>query len=187
MRTNGYAAGNDINGMFSMTAQVSNDVAYVEFYLDDALQTNDTSAPFTWDFDTNNYPLGQHNITVIAYDSNGQNASAVWQRNFVEMPTGFYIIIILVVVFAVIVSVVSVINRSKLTKCPHCGHIFQRKYSWIHFGSIGRNKCPNCGKAFWTKAYKGPKPKDDEKSAQSDSMSNDERLRKDIDNSKYES
>ncbi len=81
-RNNGYAAFGDINGLFTITAQTSDDVIRVEFYLDDTLQLNDTQSPFSWYFDTNNYTLGQHTITAVAFDASGQQVSGCATRKF---------------------------------------------------------------------------------------------------------
>ena len=103
-KNNGYGMGNDINGQFTVNTEVSADVEYVEFYLDNQLQLNDTAAPFNWPFDTNNYTLGLHTISVVAYDAAGEQATAERQRNFVEFPLTFMIIIISAVAVTVIVS-----------------------------------------------------------------------------------
>jgi uncharacterized C2H2 Zn-finger protein len=188
-RTNGYSWGNDINGHFSLSAHVSSDVVRVEFYLDDALQFTATGSSFSWAFDTNDYPLGQHNITAVAYDSAGQQASSsVLSKNFVEMPVSFYFILILVVGVAVVISVVAVFyarKKSGFTKCPNCGYVFRRQYGWIHLGTVYRNICPKCGKGFWAKSYDGPIDNNEESSSR-DTLSEEERLKRDIEDSKYE-
>lgn len=53
-RDNGYGFGNDISGLFTVRTEVSADVTRVEFYLDSLLQSNATTSPFNWSFDTNN-------------------------------------------------------------------------------------------------------------------------------------
>jgi flagellar basal body-associated protein FliL len=45
-----------------------------------------------------------HTISVVAYDAAGEHATAESQRNFVDFPLTFIIIIISVVVVSVIVS-----------------------------------------------------------------------------------
>jgi hypothetical protein len=103
-KNNGYSTGNDINGAFTVNTEVSADVAYVEFYLDNQLQLNSTTAPFNWPFDTNNYALGSHTIKVVAYDSSGSQATVESQRNFVEFPLTFVVGIIGAVVAALVVA-----------------------------------------------------------------------------------
>src|SRR5271157_369030 len=87
-RNNGYSMGNDINGLFTINTEVSSNVSHVEFYLDNELQQNTTSAPFKWQFDTNNYTLGLHTIKIVAYDFLGEDATVERQPNFVGFPIG---------------------------------------------------------------------------------------------------
>lgn len=107
-KNNGYGWGNDIGGLWTINTDVSPDVIYVEFYLDDQLQQNTTTTPFSWQFDTNSYTLGEHTIKVVAYDSSGTTAMATKQANFVEysimslVPIGVAVIVIMVVVLAVL-------------------------------------------------------------------------------------
>ncbi|MCW4023841.1 MAG: Ig-like domain-containing protein [Candidatus Bathyarchaeota archaeon] len=110
-KDNGYGMGGDINGYFTANAAVSEDVIRVEFYLDDELQQNDLTAPFSWSFNTEDYPLGEHTIEVVAYDSANQTASASATRNFVSFPVDFVVIIIVAVIVILIVSLAVAIYR----------------------------------------------------------------------------
>jgi hypothetical protein len=112
-KNNGYEWGNDINGLFTLNTEVSADVKYVEFYLDDQLQLNDTTAPFSWPFDTNDYTLGLHTIKVTAYDASGEQTTVEEQRNFVEFPLLFVVGIIIFVVVTVVVSIVIVLIKAR--------------------------------------------------------------------------
>ncbi len=60
--------------------------SYVEFYLDNQLQVNKTTAPFTWSFDTANYAEGTHTIKVTAANEAGEAAVAEEQRIFTGFP-----------------------------------------------------------------------------------------------------
>jgi hypothetical protein len=102
-KNNGYGVGDNIGGTWTVTAIVSSDVKYVEFYLDDQLQQNDTSAPFSWQFDTSNYPAGSHAIKAVGYDSMGDSAFLQVERNFQETSTSTIAAIIFVVVIVVVV------------------------------------------------------------------------------------
>lgn len=104
-KNNGYGWGNDIGGLWTYTAEVSSDVVFVEFYLDNQLQLNATVAPFKWQFNTADYPLGEHMFRVIAYDSSGLTATFEKQANFVEY--SFADSLVLIVVAFVVVMVVS--------------------------------------------------------------------------------
>lgn len=104
-KNNGYGWGNDIGGLWTYTAEVSPDVVFVEFYLDNQLQLNVTVTPFKWQFNTADYPLGEHTFRVVAYDSSGLTATVEKQANFVEY--SFADSLVLIVVAFVVVVVVS--------------------------------------------------------------------------------
>lgn len=105
-KNNGYGMGNDIGGHWTVNAAVSSNVERVEFYLDDQLQQNDTSAPFSWQFNTVDYPTGAHTIKAVAYDAAGESTTATAERNFQEASTESVTLIIIAVVVAVIVGAV---------------------------------------------------------------------------------
>ncbi|MCW3983543.1 MAG: Ig-like domain-containing protein [Candidatus Bathyarchaeota archaeon] len=89
--------GNDIGGEWIINTNVSTDVVRVEFYLDDVLQLNDTVSPFSWNFNTNNYTVGLHTFKVVAFDSAGDSATAVAERNFGEYSVSSVIITTIIV------------------------------------------------------------------------------------------
>ena len=105
-KNNGYGVGNDIGGLWTVSAHVSSEVAYVEFYLDGQLQRNDTSTPFSFQFDTSNYSAGSHAIKAVAHDTLGGTAFLQVERNFqetsTETVTGIIIAIVAVIIIAAI-------------------------------------------------------------------------------------
>ncbi|MCW4010362.1 MAG: Ig-like domain-containing protein [Candidatus Bathyarchaeota archaeon] len=110
----GYSSfGNDAQGNWTVHATVSEDTMRVEFYLDDSLELNDTAEPFAWSYNTDNYPNGLHTIKAVAYDANGNTATAEKQQNFVPFPTEFTTIIVIVVVVSVVVSIVVAVVMTK--------------------------------------------------------------------------
>ena len=104
-KNNGYGWGNDMGGMWTFTAEVSEDVVFVEFYLDNQLQFNSTDAPFNWQFNTADYSLGEHMFRFVAYDSSRLTATTEKQANFVEY--SFTDALVIIVVAFVVVMVVS--------------------------------------------------------------------------------
>lgn len=106
-KDNGYDMGNDINGVWTINTNVSPDVVYVEFYLGGQLQQNDTSSPFSWQFDTVNYSEGMHIIKAVAFNSLGETVIVQVERNFVGFPFLFVISIIIVVVVVLVISIVA--------------------------------------------------------------------------------
>lgn len=115
-KNNGYGMGNDISGMWTINAAVSPDVSSVAFYLDEQLQENDTSSPFSWNFNTDNYSLGLHTIRVVASDSLGETETVEVQRNFVGFPTGLVVGIIGLAVGIVLVIVLISVYKIRKNK-----------------------------------------------------------------------
>ncbi len=103
-KDNGYSMGDDMNGDWTINTEVSSDVEYVEFFVDDELQLSDTSAPFSWSFNTGDYTEGAHTLQVIAYDAQGETATADREANFVGFPLTFVVGIIVLTVVVLIVS-----------------------------------------------------------------------------------
>jgi NADH:ubiquinone oxidoreductase subunit 3 (subunit A) len=112
-KNNGYSLGNDMQGQWTINTEVSSDVIHVEFYIDDQLQFNDTQAPFSWPFNTEDYELGLHTLKVLAYDSAGEYAIEERQPNFVGFPLMFIVGIISLVVVGVIAAFVFALYRAR--------------------------------------------------------------------------
>ncbi|MHA1637314.1 MAG: Ig-like domain-containing protein, partial [Candidatus Thorarchaeota archaeon] len=58
-------------------ADSGSSVEYVEIYIDDVLAFNDTSSPYSYDWDTTSLVDGEYTIVVIAYDSAGNSAETL--------------------------------------------------------------------------------------------------------------
>lgn len=117
-KNNGYGFGDDMSGLWTVNTGPPSDTLKVDFYLDDELQEVDTSAPFSWQFNTGDYPIGVHTIKAIAYGAAGDSYTAEIQRNFVEDNTNTVVFItigVVVVVFAV-ATVLAVIKIRKSKK-----------------------------------------------------------------------
>ncbi len=116
-KNNGYGMGNNIGGLWTVSAHVSSDVAYVEFYFDGQPQLNDTSTPFSWQFDTSHYSQGSHDIKAVAYDSLGDTAFQQVERNFQETSTETITTIIIAIVIAIIIAaIVFALYKTRTTK-----------------------------------------------------------------------
>ncbi|HEY8131344.1 MAG TPA: Ig-like domain-containing protein [Thermoanaerobaculia bacterium] len=65
--------GATVSGTTTVTATASDNVGVtrVEFFLDGALQSTDTTSPYTWSWDTTTSPNGAHSLTSKAYDAAG--------------------------------------------------------------------------------------------------------------------
>lgn len=115
----GYGFGQDMSGLWTVNARSSADtVKKVEFFLDGELQAVDTSAPFSWQFNTDDYPIGVHAIKAIAYDEAGDSYAAELQRNFVEdnTDTVLFMVVGVVVVVSAVATVLAVIKIRKSEK-----------------------------------------------------------------------
>lgn len=102
-RNSGFDLHNGINGQYTIIAHpAGNNTSHVDFYLDDKLQLDDVQAPFTWTFNTDSYPEGQHTIRVDAYTAAGQTQTATEQRSFTGFPYMFFVGVLLLasIVFA---------------------------------------------------------------------------------------
>jgi beta-lactamase superfamily II metal-dependent hydrolase len=70
-----------VSGTTSVTASASDNVGVtkVEFYLDGAIQSTDTTSPYAWSWNTTTATNAGHTLTAIAYDAatNSATSSAV--------------------------------------------------------------------------------------------------------------
>jgi hypothetical protein len=169
----GYGGfGNDIQGLFS--AKISNpptNVTRVVFYIDTTSMGEDTTPPFSLQFNTDSYPLGTHTISAIGYTSDSTEIdSNKIQVQFVPASAGTQVmfkilvpvigLIFLMALFAVFLPLV--LNRGKLASiplgaprkygigggaiCPKCKRPFQLRLWWINLGMSKIDRCPYCGK-----------------------------------------
>ena len=67
------AAGATVSGTVSVTATASDNVGVtkVEFYMDGALRTTDTTSPYSWSWDTTQFANSSHSLVTKAYDAAG--------------------------------------------------------------------------------------------------------------------
>ena len=74
----GPAAGATVSGTVSVAASASDDVAVgsVEFWIDGVNRVTDTTAPYSYSWDTTVEGNGSHTILVKAFDSSGNSAGA---------------------------------------------------------------------------------------------------------------
>ena len=61
--------GSNVNGTVNITVSYTGDIDEVRFYIDSSLKYTDTSAPFSWNWDTTSYSEGSHTIRVDGYVS----------------------------------------------------------------------------------------------------------------------
>jgi hypothetical protein len=84
------ASGATLTGTVSVTASASDNVGVtkVEFYLDGALKSTDTTSPYAWSFDTTTTANGSHSLTAKAYDAALNVGTSAAVPVTVSNPTG---------------------------------------------------------------------------------------------------
>jgi hypothetical protein len=211
----GYGALNgDIEGLFSMHVSGSSDLRRVDFFIDNSQIGEVVKAPFNLQFNTDNYPLGIHRLYAIGYSTNGQEyRSNVISGNFVPQQSSLKIILpllgIVIVVLLLSALVPILANRGKHAViplgaeskygaggggiCPKCHRPFALPLFSPHLGFSKLAFCPFCGKWSLVKVESINKLHEAEtaelKSAKPENKSegsDEEKLRKEIDDSKYQ-
>lgn len=66
-------AGSTVSGTVAVNASASDNVgvAKVEFYMDGAIRATDTASPYSWSWDTTQFPNSSHTLVAKAYDAAG--------------------------------------------------------------------------------------------------------------------
>ncbi len=203
---------NDIQGLFSMKVTGPADLARVVFYIDSTAIGEVTQAPFNLQFNTDNYPLGQHELYAVGYSSNGQQyQSNVIISNFVPASEGTKAVIpILVVVFgAILLSFIVplLMGRGKTQNlpfgaerkyglgggiCPKCRRPFALPLFSLNLGLSKLARCPYCGKWSAVRIQSLAKLREAEQAelewgrADVVEETEEEKLRKSLNDSKYQ-
>ncbi len=166
----GYSSGGgDIQGLFTIKANGPDDLAKVVFYIDDKVLGEAGKAPFSVQFNTDNYPLGQHQFYAIGTTSSAQELkSQIVDANFVSAEAGTkaamgIVIPILVIVFGAILvaALVPMITGRRMVDlppgtqrsyplggavCPKCGRPFAMHIYGLNLLGSKFDRCPYCGK-----------------------------------------
>lgn len=167
----GYASGTgSIQGTFSMRVTGPDDLARVEFFIDEEKIGEVSQAPFNLRFTTDNYSLGNHRMVAIGYTEDGAELrSNEIRAEFVSASEGMkaagsiLIPILAVVVVALLFSLATSLSSSRKMQllppgtprkygsaggaiCPKCQRPFSRNFLSPNmlFGKLER--CPFCGK-----------------------------------------
>ncbi len=166
----GYGGGRDIQGLFSLKVQSPANLRRVEFYLDDTLLAEDIEAPFRVQFNTDDYPLGEHRLYAIGYTQDGRKLeSRIIQVNFVTAETGWkaagrivggvFAIVAAGMLFAVVLTAVTGRRRTTTLPpgsqrtyllgggiCAHCRRPFAFHLWGLNLMAGKLDRCPYCGK-----------------------------------------
>lgn len=211
----GYGGFNgDIQGLFSMHVSGPDTLVKVEFYIDETKIGEDTEAPFALSFTTDTYDLGVHTMSAVGFTSDGQELrSNSITANFVpEQEVGKFLFPVLGVVLVVILGATVVpflVTRGKKPVnlplgaertygvggggiCPKCKRPFALPLFSMNLGLSKYARCPYCGKWSAVRIQSIAKLREAEKTeltwAQADApqVSEEDKLRKELDDSKYQ-
>jgi hypothetical protein len=212
----GYGGlGGDIQGTFSMKASGPSTLERVDFYIDDAQIGEVTQPPFHLQFVTDNYPLGAHSLYAIGYTSDGNRLqSQKIGVNFVSASEGTQaalriVIPILVIVFGamLLAAIVPLLAGRKTARlapgaprqytlggaiCPKCGRPFGIHLYGLRLLGNKLDRCPYCGKWSLVRYASTEQLRTAEQAevqaaqAQVPEASAEEKLKKELDDSKYQ-
>ena len=168
----GYGAGADIRGLFTLRIVGPEDLASVSYFIDDQLMTEVDESPFTYQFNTSQYPFGSHDLTAVVTNTSGEKfTTPARHMNFVspeEEAAGMKnivgpIILLLVGIMVVVGLAQFAVMRKRNPNgvapgtqrnygyaggsiCKHCGRPTPR-HIWGFNIAIGKfDRCENCGK-----------------------------------------
>ena len=97
--------GYGIQGLFTVHVSGPDGLLYVEFYIDDVLQENDTESPFSWQYNTDEYQTGKHTIKIIGYSADDSGTKET-EQNFITLTDPVFLAFIGIIVIIVVVSLV---------------------------------------------------------------------------------
>ncbi len=169
-KTWGFSLGSQIQGQFALGVSGPADMTSVTFEIDGQEMATLTQAPFKYSFSTDNYAVGQHQLTATARTASGQvlksnsigaeivTAAGGWQSTTRIMGPLFGIILLLVVV-TIVVQVVPLGSRRRYepgavrnygisggTICRKCGRPFALAFLSPNLITGKLVRCPYCGK-----------------------------------------
>lgn len=210
----GYSAGGEIQGAFSLTAEGPADLVRVDYFLDDQPLGSAAAPPFKISFNTGAFALGRHTFTAVGRTAGGgQVRSAGRTLEFVSAEAGWQTagqivvpILGLVVVIAVLGTAAPMLfGRRTVFRlgeygaaggavCGKCGMPFSRHFFSLNMVLGKLERCPHCGHWAIVPAASTSVLKQAEARWQADSQQGElrqeseaDRVRQQIDESRYES
>jgi hypothetical protein len=205
----------DIQGTFTVKASGPANLERVQFFLDDTLLGEDPESPFAIQFVTGNYTTGAHIFSAVGFTTDGKRIdsktiSAVFVSKEEASATSLKMIVpILAVVFgamaiSAITSMVNLRNGKKLLAgavrsysfgggiCPKCKRPFGFQLLGIHMFGRKLTPCPHCGKwsvvtrATMSELHAAELAELDTEKVQIHAASGEEKMKKELDDSKYQ-
>jgi hypothetical protein len=207
----GYAGfSNDIEGLYTISVDGPEDLARVDFYIDEQVMATIERGPFRYQFSTKSYEPGEHHLVAVGTTANGQELrSNEFVRVFLSAEEARSKVIGLVLPLLAAVAGIGVLSVvvpmlfgrgvpqigkygiSGGAVCPKCGLPFPIHFLSFHAGSKNLERCPHCGKWVWVRKAK----KEDLAAAEArwrgdeqvvTSETKEDRVRHQIDDSRYD-
>ncbi len=170
--SSGFGPGNvQLQGVMALTARGPENLQKVVFYLDEIPMGEITQAPFKLNFNTDNYPLGNHTIYAVGTTGDGRELrSNQVKAEFVSAEAGWQSALkiagpILAIVFAImLVAFVGpmIFERGKQGRiplgtehnygirggsiCPKCKRPFPLHLYGFNVVTHKLDRCPHCGR-----------------------------------------
>jgi DNA-directed RNA polymerase subunit RPC12/RpoP len=212
----GYGGFNgDIQGTFSMKVSGPATLVKVEYYIDENKIGESATAPFSLQFVTDNYPAGTHVLSAVGTTSDGKQVlSNKINSLFVSASDSNGTMLrtigpILAVVFGAILlgAVIPLVNRKKTKElpagtprnyplgggiCPKCSRPFAFTLLSLNMLAGKLVTCPYCGRyglvhsASLDKLRAAERAELEVGKATVPEISEEEKIKKDLDDSKYQ-
>lgn len=212
----GYGGFNgDIQGLFSMHVSGPANLARVDFYIDDTQIGESTKPPFGLQFSTDSFPLGVHSLYAVGTTADGQELrSETISANFVSASEGtkaamrLVIPLIVILLGAMLLATVIPIVMGRRTTllepgsprrytlggaiCPKCQRPFAFHLYGLNLAGSKLDRCPFCGR--WSivrrtslaELQTAEQAELERSKAQVVETSAEEKLKKELDDSKYQ-
>ena len=205
----------DIQGTFSLKASGPANLARVEFYIDDAKIGEAASAPFNLQFVTDDYPPGAHMMWAVGYTTDGQEvrSQAIGATFVLKSESNKAMVRIIVPLLAVVIGamlltfVFSLVTGRKAKRlppgtprqypmgggiCPRCSRPVALQILGLNMVVGKFQRCPYCGRwSVFRRVPLGELRAAEQAEVQSavghvPAASEEERLKKELDDSKYQ-
>jgi DNA-directed RNA polymerase subunit RPC12/RpoP len=216
LRIFGYRLGNTLQGRIGLRVDGPQDLVQVAFYLDDEVIFEDDEAPYQYDFSTGEFSPGEHTLQAIGYTKDGKILhSDVERYTFLsadQATKGIQDVLIplligIVVLIAIAGAISVLITRRKAPEqkigdygpaggavCKRCGRPFSRHVLSPNLVVGKLERCPYCGKVAIVRRGTPMEIKEAEERLLADRQerdgpvgeSEDERLRRMLDESRFE-
>lgn len=163
----GYGVGNQIQGRFSMRASGPDDLVRVEFLVDGEVVDEDRESPFRYNFNTDDFSPGVHELSALGYTRNGAVLPSItYSYEFLtaaESRTGLGKLVVPLLAIIGAISVMALLGPMILGRkkgsfrlgeygsaggavCPRCTFPYPRHLLSPNLVLGKLERCPHCGK-----------------------------------------